>query len=303
MRKHYPTPAEIDRWAASLWRSASRMKYDVRPVLDFAWPSWVGVRHSRGRFVRFSPGRMADFYCYYQPAASTPAPLAVHVPGYGTEISAHPELESAGFTVLHVNPLGYHTPKGPNEAAKGGAEAWPVLPRTARGERRGGYRDWLLDCLVAIRWAWRQGGALPDRVSFFGTSQGGGTALLLGSIFRDHGARCVAADEPFLTDFPLGGSRGPYGMVAAVAAEQSAGRAAEVWRNVGFIDTTSHAHRLTMPVLLTAGLADETCPPDTIASLFEKLPGTRSLTCLRGQGHAYTREFLHLAASWFRLYA
>jgi pimeloyl-ACP methyl ester carboxylesterase len=57
-----------------------------------------------------------------------------------------------------------------------------------------------------------------------------------------------------------------------------------------------------MPVLLTAGLDDETCPVDQIRALFERLPGTRSYTELAGQGHAYTQPFLHLARAWFRLY-
>ncbi len=57
-----------------------------------------------------------------------------------------------------------------------------------------------------------------------------------------------------------------------------------------------------MPVLLTAGAADGTCPPANILSLFERLPGTRSYTELAGQGHGYTQPFLHLARAWFRLY-
>ena len=75
------------------------------------------------------------------------------------------------------------------------------------------------------------------------------------------------------------------------------------WRALGFIDTISHARRLTVPVLLTAGSDDATCPPDTIESLFEVLPGTRSYSLLSGVGHGYTEEFLPLASAWFRLYA
>ncbi len=55
-----------------------------------------------------------------------------------------------------------------------------------------------------------------------------------------------------------------------------------------------------MPTLLTAGTVDDTCPSESIHSLFRKLPGTRSYTELAGQGHAYTMPFLHLARAWFR---
>jgi len=69
------------------------------------------------------------------------------------------------------------------------------------------------------------------------------------------------------------------------------------------IDALSHARRLDVPVLLTAGGADVTCLPETISALFERLPSTRSYCYLDGQGHAYTSAFLPLAAAWFRLYA
>jgi hypothetical protein len=56
-------------------------------------------------------------------------------------------------------------------------------------------------------------------------------------------------------------------------------------------------------VLLTAGGADATCLPATIKALFDKLPTTRLYCLLDGEGHGYTREFVPLAAAWFRLYA
>lgn len=78
---------------------------------------------------------------------------------------------------------------------------------------------------------------------------------------------------------------------------------ASAWRSAGLIDTMSHAYRLDLPVLLTAGGGDQTCPPHTIEALFERLPGTRSYTYLKGTGHRYTTEFIPLATAWFRLYA
>jgi cephalosporin-C deacetylase-like acetyl esterase len=74
------------------------------------------------------------------------------------------------------------------------------------------------------------------------------------------------------------------------------------WRGLGFVDTMNHGRRLTVPVLLTAGEADNVCPPETIGALFERLPGTRSLTLLQNEGHGYTRQFVPLATAWFRLY-
>ena len=76
----------------------------------------------------------------------------------------------------------------------------------------------------------------------------------------------------------------------------------EEWRALGFVDTLSHAHRLGLPVLLTAGSEDPVTPPVSIEGLFDVLPGTRSYTYLKGQGHAYTMPLLRLATAWFGMY-
>jgi cephalosporin-C deacetylase-like acetyl esterase len=215
-------------------------------------------------------------------------------------MSAHPDLVSAGFNVLHVSPLGYATPRGADKT-KQRNDAWPVLPDTILSGGTEGYKTWLADCAMAVRWATGRPETCGSRISFFGTSQGGGGALLLASLFKDRGVRCVAADLPFLTDFQGAVGLGAYKSFANILHTADDKKAA--WHAAGLIDTLSHVHRLDLPVLLTAGENDETCPPQTIKALFERLPGTRSYTHLEGVGHRYTTEFIPLAAAWFRLYA
>ena len=130
-----------------------------------------------------------------------PAPLLIHLPGYGAEMSAHPELVAAGYNVLHINPLGYATPNGPDET-KVVNGAWPVLPETVTTCGKKGYCDFLTQAVAAARWACAQPCVQANRLATLGTSQGGGTALLLGSLLAGRGVKAVAADVPFLTDFP-----------------------------------------------------------------------------------------------------
>jgi cephalosporin-C deacetylase-like acetyl esterase len=224
----------------------------------------------------------------------------VNVPGYGSEVGIHPDLVMQGYHVLHISPMGYTTPSGPDESLKQ-ANLWPVLPDTVASGAERGYKEWLINCLQAIAWAQRQESVEENRISFFGTSQGGGASLLLGSLFQNRGVRCVAADLPFLTNFPLANGRGAY--KAAQSGFTRLADPAEGWRALGFIDTLSHARRLTIPVLLTAGELDTVTPAETIRSLYEKLPHTRSITFLKDTSHRYTREFMFLASAWFRMYS
>jgi cephalosporin-C deacetylase-like acetyl esterase len=141
---------------------------------------------------------------------------------------------------------------------------------------------------------------IPDRVSFFGTSQGGGASLLLGSIYRDHGVRCVAADEPFLTNYPLSTFRGAYDH-ARLGVDM--GDKSQAWHNLGFIDTLNHASRMNYPVLLTLGTKDASCPPECIQALYDELDTDKMLLSMKNRGHGYQYEFIRHALTWFELYA
>ncbi len=296
--EHYPDQAAIDAWIDGIWKEGQEIEFEAELLTEHEPGPTVNVRHLKGHhYARFSPQGMDPFYGYWQPAPSCPAPLLVHTPGYGAEMSIHPDLVTQGYNVLHVNPLGYVTPSGADESKQRG-ESWPVFDDTIASSAEQGYRQWLINCVLAIKWAQSREEVLPGRVSFFGTSQGGGAALLLGSIYQGRGARCVAADEPFMVNFPLGQIVRPDWW-----SDYFDGITAEVWRALGFIDALSHARRLTVPVMLTGGEKDTACPAATIESLFAKLPTTRMYCYLHGQEHDYTQQFIALAAAWFRLYA
>ncbi len=299
----YPDSAAVDEWLESIWDLVDATPCAAELLADAGFTHQLSMHHLANAYVRFEPEGMDQFYGYWQPARSGPAPLVVHVPGYGAEISAHPEIVSEGYNVLHVSPLGYTTPTGPELAKKRDGE-WPVLPDTILTDGREGYRHWLANCAMAVNWALARDDTLADRVSFFGTRQGGGGSLLLGSLFAGRGVRCVASDVPYLTDIRgavASGKPGGYAMFADMLPLLP--DVAGAWRTAGVLDTLSHVYRLDMPVLLTAGSTDETCPPHTVEKLFSMLPGTRSYTLLKDVGHGYTGEFVPLVQAWLKLYA
>lgn len=296
----YPKREEVDTWAAALLRESRKTAVtgtfiDRCPIVH-AFGN--GPNALENRFVRFDTGGHT-FWGYWQGAMKQPAPLLINLPGYGGYISMHPQISDDNYNILHISPLGYVSPDGADRKRAMDDGHWPVLFHTATG-LPGGYRDWLMDCLLAIRWAKGQPGVLPDRLSLYGTSQGGGGSLLLASILRDE-ARCVCADLPFLTAFPLSELQGEaYGILKpAYEAEEEA----LFWNRLGYVDTVSHAHRLTMPVMLSAGGKDTVCPPATVEYLFRLLPGTRQYTYLENNVHTHSRQSMFLFRGWLALYA
>lgn len=290
---------DIDTWVASIREEGSRKcSYTEEFINPFEPSMYIFQSVGADRFVRIESEGYDPFYCYFQPCFSKRAPLIVHTPGYGGEMSMHPELAQY-FNVLHINPLGYVTPKGKDNSKMTMAGLGSVFPDTMTTGGKGGYYTWLVNCVMAVNWALSQPCVLDGRVSFFGTSQGGGAALLLGSIFND--ITCAtASDEPFLTNLDMADYRGAYGMGKELYQDADEEL---VKRGRYLIDTVNHVHRIHFPVLLTSGGRDETCPPETIADLFSKLKGTKSYTHFDYLTHGYNREFVQLAKAWFLMYA
>lgn len=300
---YYPSPMQVDQYVERLWERATKMKMTAEITQNdgrtVAYSSNYNIQGSR--YVKFTVDGHV-FWGYWQTPKSTPAPLLVTLPGYSARISTGCEMSIEGYAVLFVSPLGYTTPNGNDESLKirGG---WPVLPYTSIGMPDHDYSMWLNHVMLATKWAMSQKEVIDNRVSFFGTSQGGGGSLLLASIFKDAGARCVAADLPFLTNFPLANfADGAYSL-ARIPVDEKMIDEATMWTNLGYIDTLSHAHRLIMPVLLTAGGADVVCPPNTIQSLYDKLPNTKSIVYLHKAEHDTTQEAIYLTRAWMRMFA
>ena len=81
-----------------------------------------------------------------------------------------------------------------------------------------------------------------------------------------------------------------------------AGGIGAAWRGLGFADALSHAARLPIPVLLTTGEEDGTCPITCVHSPFEALPGVRSFMMVRGVGHEGPAAFPILSKAWLEAY-
>ncbi len=300
---YYPTPADIDGWVDALYSAAAETPTNGQSLGGYCFHNACGPMHmNRSVLMRFTQPNMRPFYGMWHRAMNGPRPLVVSLPGYGSELSTHHDVAAANYNLLELVPMGYWTPNGMAEEYRHPQTgAWPVLTNSVL-DRHGAesYWGWMINAIGAVLWAMKQPSVLPDRVSFFGTSQGGGTALLLGSIFRDRGTRCVCADEPFLTHYPLSHFIGAYDIIRAGMEQVSP----EIgWNNLGYVDTVSHAHRMVYPVLLTLGTGDTVCPPETVRALFDALDTDKMLLSLRGRGHGHQFETMRHVLTYLELYS
>ncbi len=304
--QYYPSAAEVDNWCETVRKRAAGISGTGRKLEEPLYQYRLGVRHGleANAYIAFEFAGRDPFYGYWQSVPGGPGavvdPLArlrrgdECAPGVVTGIQ-RAACQSAWL--LH--------PEGSDGASRDGN--WPVLPDSMLSGGKAGYFEWLTDVLLAVRWAQAQPEVLSNRLVIFGTSQGGGTTLLTASILsrqRGGGGGGLAPSSPICRS--KSSRRRPRVSMGSIPLEQvqrtNPAQFPTACRALGLIDTLSHAHRLTMPVLLTAGGADDVCPPPSIRSLFDRLPATRSYSEFSGLGHCYTVPFLRLATAWLGMY-
>lgn len=236
-----------------------------------------------GSYIRFS----GEYYGWFVPAKRQNVPLMVILPGYEASLKQMPDLQER-FHTLFLSPLGYGTPWGPNEE-KRRKGTWPVFFDTVLGTGEETYNTWIIQVINAIRWIQDQ--TESRGLVFVGTSQGGGMALVLGSLFSDE-TLAVCADEPWLVGFSTEERIHDVIEFCTPSPELTVNRE-EVELRLRAIDPLCHAERLTMPVLLTAGEKDLQCPPKYIKRLFEMLPANEHnrYVTFPNREHGYHRCF------------
>ncbi|MFF2050511.1 acetylxylan esterase [Leifsonia sp. NPDC058194] len=183
-----------------------------------------------------------------------PLPAVVHANGYGAgRLSPIDDLtwSAAGYAHLVVNTHG-----------QGGGSTGHLLDGIDDAERSY-YRGVFVDTARAVEAARSLSEVDATRVAMIGNSQGGGIALGVGALVPDLVA--VLAQAPFLTAAPFAlqhAAQGPWTEVRRYL-EEHPDRTSAVARTLSYVDGVTSARHATAPGWLSAGLADDICPPET----------------------------------------
>jgi cephalosporin-C deacetylase len=138
----------------------------------------------------------------------------------------------------------------------------------------------------------------PKRIAIMGTSQGGGIALAVAAL--DSRIRAVAAHLPCLCGMREAASI-PGSLVNTLLNKADANRAA-AWNTLDYFDPLRLAGNLRVPVLVSAGGKDRTCPAPTIRSVFDSVMAIKSLAWYPDLPHTSSASFYTLSWTWMDLY-
>jgi cephalosporin-C deacetylase len=243
-----------------------------------------------------SYGGIRLFGWYARPVRSGPHPGLLMLPGYSANSMPQRALAGEGFAVLSLSVRGHNRSNGQY------APGFPGLMVDGIDEPGTyGYRGVYLDCWRGLDTLLSFDEVDASRVGVTGGSQGGALTLLTAALRPEIIA--AAADVPFLTGIrdavDLTQSY-PYAEISDLLRREPA-RANAVWRTIGYYDILNFAPRITCATLISLGLRDDVCPPQTGYALFNTLTCPKELHTYPNAAHE-GGGFVHgqVKAAWLK---
>lgn len=161
--------SDIETWINELFANQSKPDCVLTADTDICSLKWLEFS--------FDDKSRNTYYAKYFNASEENAPLIVSLPGYNAEWNNISYLYTGKYDVLQISPLGYNTPNGYNDALRVRG-TWPVLYDTiTQLDDKKTYYQWIADCITAIEYIRKP----QQPIIFVGTSQGGGTSLVMSS--------------------------------------------------------------------------------------------------------------------------
>jgi cephalosporin-C deacetylase len=181
----------------------------------------------------------------------------------------HARWLQAGFAVLALDVRGQLGRSGNRLAADGG-QVKGFVTQNILDKERCYYRAMIVDALRGLAWVAGRPEIDPRRIAVAGGSQGGGLALAMGALSDIPCA--IAADVPNLChlDYAIFHSTGSLSEAAQYCSHYPE-HLEQVLDTLSYFDMLNLAHRIKAPALLSVGLKDPICPPETIFPVFRRI--------------------------------
>lgn len=135
------------------------------------------------------------------------------------------------------------------------------------------YRRVFVDAVAFVRAAQNLKGVDPNRVIVAGGSQGGGIALAAASL--SDGVFAAMPDVPFLSSFRRATEivdTYPYHEITTYLRVHRS-EVAQVFKTLSYFDVTNLVTMAKVPALVSIGLHDPVCPPETIFAMRNRYAG------------------------------
>jgi cephalosporin-C deacetylase len=226
--------------------------------------------------------RIAGWYC--RPRESyipPPYPALLQVPGYISEPTLPKSWAKLGYAAVGVAPRGKLRSNAQFNPGYPGLLTHNIVDKETYS-----YRAFFIDACRAVDFVQSRPEVDASRIGVQGGSQGGALTLTTAAL-RNDAITCGAAGAPYLTGFMDAASlthSQPYEEMNEYLRLYPE-REEQVRRTLDYFDCINFASRITAPMLVTVGLGDDVCPPETAFDLVRAMSGPVEMVTSPRCGH------------------
>jgi cephalosporin-C deacetylase len=285
---HVDRPGDFDEfWRATLAEAdAIPLEPELAPL---PMRSTTEVEVYEIHYASLDGLKIAGWYCRPRPEhLKPPYPALICMPGY----MAEPELPKAwaykGYAALGV------APRGKLRSNQRFNPGYPgVLTHNITNRETYSYRGVYVDALRAVDFALSRPEIDPSRIGIRGGSQGGALAVVSAAL-RPNAIACAAVSAPFLAGImsalELTHSY-PYEEINEYLRIHPDSRES-IRSALSYFDIINFARWVRSPLLMSIGLMDDCCPPETGLALVEALQNCPKIV------HTYPRCAHDAGSHW-----
>ena len=148
------------------------------------------------------------------------------------------------------------------------------------------YRGFYMDACRGVEFLLSRDEVDGDRIGVTGHSQGGGLTVSTAALRPE--IKAAAAGAPYLCGYMDAielTDAYPYQEIADYLRMNPDSRE-DVENTLAYFDGINLAHRITCPIIVSVGLQDSTCPPETGFAMFDVIASTdKRMYAYDGHGH------------------
>ena len=215
------------------------------------------------------------------PSSNQQLPGLLQVPGYNMEPPVPKPWAARGYAAFSVAPRGKLRSNRQFNPGYPGLLTYGMVDRNTYS-----YRGFYMDACRAVEFLLGRPEVDSDRIGVTGHSQGGGLTVSTAALRPE--IRAAAAGAPYLCGYMDSielTDAYPYQEIADYLRLYPDSRE-QVENTLAYFDGINLAHRITCPIIVSVGLQDSTCPPETGFAMFNNIASEdRRMYAYDGHGH------------------
>ncbi|MDF2724779.1 MAG: acetyl xylan esterase [Paenibacillus sp.] len=279
-------PNDLDSfWEMTLAQFADKPLNDSRKLAEPLFP-WMDVYDVR--YEGFDDTPIAGWFLLPRMERGSKVPCIVTYYGY-TGGRGYPERYAhwlmMGYAVFAVDVRGQKGDTGNRLASSHGmAKGW--ISQGILDKYNCYYRAVAIDSLKAVEWVSLQPEIDPGRIVVEGASQGGGIAMLTAALSDKPALAVAGVPNMCHMDFGLLNSTGSLTELSQFVNEFP-DKLDAVLDTLGYFDMLNLAERIRIPVIITVGLKDTVCMPETIYAAYNRMTCEKEIHPYPFMGHEH----------------